>query len=452
MAFGFGILDYIVTLGCVAITVMLLGRPQQLLILLPLMISIDFILPIAGTILTPGHLVPLVLGLGMLFRPVARFPRAMWSFVLVYLVIVGTATGFGIAEGGAGSRPVIRAAFYINILIVFLYAYSVTARSGSALPILKGLALAAIVHAGLGFYQILADITGLPYRGVVYNESGYGRPVSQANGGFRINGLADEPKRMAFITFAGAIALVILGNLRLSRLHNRAALAGMSAIASVLTVSSSFFVAVAVWIGHFVTRPRYLAFALFAFLVTMGLVLVIAPDFVSQQLDFGSNIVDRRMQELEVGIEGENVYRQEFYAFEYLANHSQAAITGVGMGRYNYELFLYYGAGVGLSEEGNIMPLNSQLLEVLFDLGLAGLAILVFGPLLLLVRSDASSFATWWFRAIVAFLWVQSFFVQDLLYLGLVCGALFATQLRAASAPALPASRPVQSVRMVTTN
>ncbi|MGB3165493.1 MAG: hypothetical protein WBA68_01815 [Alteraurantiacibacter sp.] len=425
MAFGFGILDYIVVALCLAATIALLHRPEKLIVILPLMMSIDFFIPL-GTFVTPGHIVPLILGGAMLVKPVAQIPRIVTSIALLYLVVLAVAVLYAVVLGGAGSRPFVRGAFYLNILLVFLYGYAVTARTGSLLPIVKGLAVAALCHAFAGFYQIVAELLNLPYRGVVYNESGYGAPIQEGASAMRINGMADEPKRMGFVVFAGAIALMLLASIDAEGKGRRFVGAGASLLAGLLTLSSSFFGAVAIWLLQFISRPHYLLIGGILLVLLTGLLFVLAPDAASQTWSSGSLLVERRMIELEYGLDNTVVYRQEFYGFDFLLQNPRELITGVGMGRYNLELFQVYGTAAGLNELGGVQTINSQLLEVGFDMGLAGVLLILVAPFILAAKMDASHTGGWWMRSIVIFLAVQAWFVNSLLFLGLTSGCALA--------------------------
>ena len=133
----------------------------------------------------------------------------------------------------------------------------------------------------------------------------------------------------------------------------------------------------------------------FVFLICSAMLwglLAIFPDagiYEAIQVGF-----ERRFDEVEVGLDGQKVYRQEFFAWDYLGSHPVRALFGVGVGGYPSVFHDIYGAGAGLSPKGIPLYLNSNFLEIIFDLGaiFAALFYVSIGILVLKLRKAGETF------------------------------------------------------------
>lgn len=95
----------------------------------------------------------------------------------------------------------------------------------------------------------------------------------------------------------------------------------------------------------------------------------------------------------------------------------------MGLGRYNRLLNEEFGNVAGLTDDGQLRPLNSQLYEIAFDLGVLGLVAIggaLIASLLAVGRRDALSFTLY---AILLLVVIQALTIQTLLFASLLVGA-----------------------------
>ena len=419
MPTGFGIIDYIVVIASLVLASYLLTtRPQRLLLFLPTLVTIDFFIPFLSQ-LTPGRLVPLLIAAWWGFT--WRLPMKRWLLTGVGIVII--ATLFGMLMGDSGARPGIRAVSYLNLLILLGFSWQfATGKTGNRF-LFQGFALAGVVHGFYSVYQILANRLGLPYRGIVYSadETGGGMIFGEA---FRVNGLADEPKRLGLILLAGAIALVYLalcerGFMKRYLWHG---VAVMIFLISFLTYSASYLVAVVIWVPVAVLLSSQGWKYGIGLSLVAGALMVFMGDTVRLYMENQQLLMERREMEMDQGLDAQKVYRQEFFAGEYLRESPMTVLTGVGMGRYYEVLNLNYGAGAGIDLWGGLLPLNSQPLEVIFDTGLPGFLLGYVGGIVLIWKVRRKGKAGYLLAALIAFELIQSLFVQSLPLLMIAMG------------------------------
>ena len=120
------------------------------------------------------------------------------------------------------------------------------------------------------------------------------------------------------------------------------------------------------------------------------------PEQRDRQGDPAPALGPHRMDELEVGIDGTYVYRQEFFAWAYAIENPLNFLGGVGLGQYN-DLFLSrFGPGAGYTIGGALAPLNSVYFETSFDLGgfFTSALYILLGALVLLSTNRVKRFLT----------------------------------------------------------
>jgi hypothetical protein len=415
MASGFGAIDYVVVASIALCAAYLLStRPALLLVLLPLFVTVDFFVPVA-TQLTPSRFVPMMLGAWLLLgsRRSMRTNEAIWLIPGATMLLLSLACA--LLEADSGLRPILRTLHYLNLYFLFLFTVRVSRDERALRSLLWGLVLAGAAHGGYAAYQLLAYNLGLPYRGIVYGASGAGGTALAAGEAFRINGLADEPKRLGYVLFAATLAcLHFTPMLPVRRRVIVAAIALTCSTLSLLTFSVSYYLSVALALALIAaTSPRAIRHLLFGALVLLAAASVF-PQAIDRQSARMLAMLEARSAEVAAGLDSEVVYRQEFYANDFLRTHPEAAITGVGIGRYNRVLNDAYGTGVGYGPGGAVRPLNSQVLEIVLDLGAAGL-VLFYGTLAAIILAlgtrNAIEVAL---RSLLIFLAVQSLTIQDL--------------------------------------
>lgn len=420
MVFGYTILDPIVVLSGTAYAgYLLLKRPVQLMAFLPLALSIFFFIPLA-TNLTLWQTVPLLLIGRLLLVGRARLSADARPIFGVLVILFVASLAYALVAGADPTRAIIRAMYYLSAFALFLFAYEMTLKPDGYALFVRGFAVVAILYGIYGAYQILAFYGGLPVRGIVYGPNSTGL-IAMEYGLPRINSLANEPKRLGYVMFVGALACFTLAREK-SGVTRRwlIAASGLSLGISLMTFAGSYFLAVALFIvcALFFYPLRVQRFVLAGSLVVAMFLALGYGDQIAESLQHG---FERRMAEVEVGLDGKVVYRQEFFANDFIAKHPLEAVTGVGVGQYYSVLNREYGEGVGYSEKGGLAPLNSTLLETAFDV--SGIAAgLLYGALGLLTLSLHRRGFVFLSLALL-FLLIQSLTIQTLLYLAVVAGA-----------------------------
>lgn len=325
MSFGHGPLDYIIVLLILAATARLLVRaPTRLLLWLPLFLTIDFFIPLV-TQLTPGRLIPLMLGAWLVLKGRLTIGRDEAPWVLPFLLVLLASAAFALVVGDSGGLPIVRLAYYLGSWFVALFVVRVAHDREAILRLVRGFALAAVVHGGYAFYQLLASRVGLPFRGIVYDETEGGSAAAVIGSALRVNGLADEPKRLGYVLLAGVFALLFLqqnsGTPFVRRWAGPAALACLAVF--LLTYSSSYFAASALTVAILLTTStRLLRPALVVAVLGVGYAAVNVEETsrLVERLDF---ILNSRIEEVAAGTNTRFVYRQEFFAQEYLGDNPE---------------------------------------------------------------------------------------------------------------------------------
>lgn len=383
MIIGYTPLDPIVVLfGTLMAIYFLVCKPVKLMEWLPTALTIYFFIPIV-TLLTLWQTVPMLL-MGRLFVK-GRIYSA--PFVKPFIITVGLAflvsTGYALTYGESMSRTIIRFTYYFGLFALFSFVFEMGRKKECQDLFLRGMVALGVVLALYGIYQIIAIYSGLPVRGIVRGVSGAEFAMEQ--GVPRINSFASEPKRLGYVMFLCGMAALSIARREPGEANKmRWRAFGIFAV-SLFTFAGSYFLAIAIF-----AILASLIFPSRATIWVLGIAVLISfIDFMVPDLNlfnvFASGY-DRRMTELEVGLTGERVYRQEFYAWDYIYQDPIAAVFGVGLGQYYSVFNQTYGFGAGLSESGTLNPLNSNFLELLFDL--SGIAAVVFysGVILLIIR------------------------------------------------------------------
>ena len=437
MVFGYTILDPIVVLSGTAYAgYLLLKRPVHLMAFLPLSLSIYFFIPLA-TYLTLWQTVPLLLLGRLLVVGPARLSVDVRSIVSLLVILFIASLAYALVSGADPTRAIIRAMYYLSAFALFWFAYEMALKPDGYSLFVRGFAVVAILYGIYGAYQILAFYGGLPVRGIVYGPNSTGL-IATEYGLPRINSLANEPKRLGYVMFVGALACFTLAREK-SGVTRRwlMAASALSLGISLITFSGSYFLAVALFIvcALFLYPSGVPRFVLAGSLVA-GMAMILGyGDHIAEALQHG---FERRMEEVEVGLDGRVVYRQEFFANDFIAKHPLQAVTGVGVGQYFSVLNREYGEGVGYNEKGGLAPLNSSLLETTFDV--SGIAVgLLYGSLgVLTLRLHRRGFV--FLSLALLFLLIQSLTIQTLLYLAVVAGVGVA-QLRVSQMNRVAAAR-----------
>ena len=373
MQIGYTFIDPLVVLVGTGMAIwFLLKNPMKLMGYMPAALSLYFIAPFV-TLLTLWQTVPLLL-LGRVFvKSGLRAAPFVQPVLMLFVGILLVSASYALIAGSDSTRVVLRSLYYLGIISIFSFSYEMGRRAECYEVFLKGLVITGMVLAIYGIYQIIAFNTGLPVRLIVRGT--FGVDAGFENGILRINSFASEPKRLGYVLFVCGLACFFLAQLRPAKAR-RLKWTGYGIFAtSIFTFAGSYFAAIAVFTPvAFLLYPSRITKFLLSALFGVGALIVLFPDLgIVDAIQIGT---DRRATEIEIGLDGAVVYRQEFYAWDYLANHPLSAALGVGLGQYFTTLSQEYGIGVGMSERGALIPLNSGFLEMVFDL--SGLAAALF--------------------------------------------------------------------------
>jgi len=188
---------------------------------------------------------------------------------------------------------------------------------------------------------------------------------------------------------------------------------------SIMTFAGSYFAAIGLFgLAILLLYPsRATVYFISALVIGVGVSVAVPELGILEAIQYG---YERRVAEIEIGLDGSVVYRQEFFAWDYLRNNPSSSLTGVGIGQYFSVLNNTYGVGAGYNEQGGLMPLNSNFFELIFDLGLIA-AVLIYGGLILLVFRLRRAGETFFCLSLL-FLVVQSLTILNLLYIVLFAG------------------------------
>lgn len=366
MIIGYSLIDpIIVVVGTLFALLLLVRSPAKLLSWLPAALVLYFFIPTI-TLLTMWQTVPTLLVARALQRGRLVFASfANWLFAAVIIAIVFSMV-YSLTLGADKTRAGIRFLYYVGILGLTSFTYEMGHKAESYKLILQGLAVTGALLAAYGVYQIVAIQFGLPFRGIVRGTTE--AQIAYEGGLLRINSFASEPKRLGYVLFTCGLAAIFW-----SQSVPRSALmlkfvASIMFVVSILTFSGSYFLSVFLFflVAGVLYFRKYAAY-LCAGLITYAILGALIPEL--GVINVISEGLERRMTEVEVGLDGETVYRQEFFAWDYIGNHIDQSFFGLGMGQYYSTLNAEYGEGVGLGKNGRLLPLNSLFLELLFDLG-----------------------------------------------------------------------------------
>jgi len=361
--------------------VYLLGKaPIRVVAFMPTALSLYFFIPTV-TYLTLWQTVPMALTGWVFMRGKIGLPLSGRTVLAVIVLAFMLSAAYAVLAGDDISRAIFRIVYYLGMFAIFLFCYEMGKKSDAYRLLLIGLAVTGLVYAAYGLYQILGIQFGLPVRGIIRGT--YGVDMAYEYGFVRINSLANEPKRLGYVLFLGAMACVFLARLQ-PQYGNRLRLAASGIFTtSLFTFAGSYFAAVFLFVcAAVLLYPSRATIYFFGLLLAGAVAMAVVSDLGIYEALVHS--YERRLEEVELGLDGQNVYRQEFFAQQYLERHPLAAIFGVGLGQYYVTLYREYGVGVGLDAFGGLMPLNSTFLELVFDLG-GGVAVLFYSSIAALI-------------------------------------------------------------------
>lgn len=416
MIFGYTWLDpFVVILGTIGSAWIINRNPLRLVRILPVALSVYFFIP-TFAYLTLWQTIPMLLTIRMFVRKKLIFPREIHLIIAALVACFLFSAAYGVFGGSDSSRALIRIVYYLGVFSLLSFGYEIGRSEQAILLLKKGFVILGVIYGSYGLYQIAADALGLPVRGILRGV--YGADLAYEYGMVRINSLANEPKRLGYLLFISALACFTL--VEQNNRSRKLKLLGVIVFGlSFLTFAGSYFITLVLF-ALFLSvlyAEKFLKFLLL-FGCVVAVALVLFPEIgIYEAIQHG---YERRYDEIEVGLDGARVYRQEFYAWELLRSEPSIWLTGLGLGQYFITLFSVYGEGVGYSRYGSLVPLNSTFLETLFDLGGVAVSLIylsIFGLILKLRRAKET-----FLSMALLFLVLQSFTILTMLYIALFCG------------------------------
>ncbi|MEY8096906.1 hypothetical protein AB9F29_05730 [Falsihalocynthiibacter sp. S25ZX9] len=373
MVIGYTPLDPLVVLIGTALAIWFLAKaPVRLMAYLPTALSLYFFIPLF-TLLTLWQTVPILLTMRVFLQgrlKMAPSVKPIFAFAIMAFVLSATLT---IIAGSDTTRAIIRIIYYLGIFAMFSFCYEMGRKPDAFRLLLKGLVVLGVIYATYGFYQIVADRIGLPYRGILRGTSA--GDVAYEFGFVRINSLANEPKRLGYVMFVCALACFFYVPPKESTARWMKWIGRGIFFMSLFTFSGSYLMTIVIFgaVALLLYPSKATKFFFGAIIISAVLIVAFPEIGVIDAFQVG---YERRALEIEEGIDARFVYRQEFYGWDYLNNHPLAAFFGVGIGQYFTTLNQQYGMGVGFTEFGGLAPMNSTFLELIFDL--SGIVAVVF--------------------------------------------------------------------------
>ena len=417
VVFGYTIIDPIVViLGTLLAAYYLIRMPIRLLAFLPAALSVYFFIP-TFTFITLWQIVPSLIIIWLIIGQRLALSRPINMLMVFAILAIAWALSIALTLGEDPTRAILRLVYYAGALGVAIFCY-VMGRSPKAYRLfLRGLVATGIIFAFYGLYQVAAATTGLPYRGIVR-----GIAFAQAayeSGVFRINSFASEPKRLGYILFVCGLACWFHKpdnkNTKIRLQFSSICIFGVS----FFTISASYYIAVLGTIAGSLVLFDTKVNKLFYYLGAAGVISLIAfsDSDIWGALELGLN---RRLVEIEVGADGQRVYRQEFFAWKFVDSHPVDTLLGTGLGQYYSRLHFEYGIGAGMTPRGELFPLNSNALELVLEFGAIFTLVFYLGlaKLIWRLRNAKEHFLS----ISVMFLAIHSFTVVTFLFIAMFSG------------------------------
>ncbi len=419
MVFGYTNFDPLVVIFGTLLAIWYLNRNAVKLIgFMPTALSLWFFIPWFNTF-TLSQALPLVLTARAALKGSIKLPKMARPVLLILAPCVAVSCLIAFSLGAQQARAIIRIIYYLSLFAMFGFSYELGRKPEATKILLKGFVILGIVYSMYGAYQILAYYTELPVRGIVRDTSG-GSTIAAMRGLPRVNSLANEPKRLGYVLFLSALACVFLARIQSRKVSQKLYGSATFIVAmSIMTFSSSYFLALACFsVGLLFLKPsKSMLYTVGIAIIAVIIVLLLPNSGILQAI---VNSYDQRMSEFDHGIDNTVVYRQEFFAWDYLFKNPWAALFGVGLGQYYSVLNETYGYGAGLGEGGDLLPLNSNFLELVFDFG--GIATLTIYSSLVALIIKLQKMKEFFYCYGILFLLCQSFTILTLIFTTLLAG------------------------------
>lgn len=384
---GHGPIDYLVVIGMVALSFWIgLTQPQKILWLLPAACTFYFFIKVV-TLLTPIKLIPFFFFLGLALRGEKGYLRIngrYWHIWILLSILFCTLLGaiylpqFQLTSPSpyTKTRLIVQFVSYTNLVLIYLIAHRETSKPGGVALLFKSYIFTTTLLCFYGVYQWVASQTGLPMRGIVYTEEIVGAALDFENFIFRINSLANEPKRLSYMLMISVVIMLSLkekNRLIFPKKWQTRAVIFLHLLCVFLTYSTSIYLSIAVFFGLMillaVRRYYHRLYFRIAIAGILGILLMLVSfPTLRERLIL---LYELRVESQIAQIDGEVYVRVETDAINYLKANPKHILLGVGPGNYNFALNDEFGWGKGVNGSF-IFPLNSSLLTLLMDFGLLG--------------------------------------------------------------------------------
>lgn len=388
---GHGLIDYLFVFFMLAYAYYAgITKPYRILYILPACLSFFFFIPL-GSNLTADKLVPVVfiasviLSKGANYFSLEKKANNTWigkiwlmlAFSIIIGIIYSNFYANYIKSPLINSRLIVQIISYINVILIFIIARKECAKINGKNILLKSFLITTSILCIYGVYQYYAHQFGWPYRGIVYSEN------STSIGGFqdsedlvfRINSLANEPKRLTYFL---VISLIILFKYRKNILQKinvlwYVFLVIIHATILWLTYSTSIYISIAVFIALLMLYVVFIKFNKVLFRQLSLFLIIGISAYFYQKVYFDTLYevrVDKQLEREEV--------RAEVKGQEFILSYPEMFILGMGPGNYNFALAKEYPGKAGLSGNGRFLtPFNSGIMTYIYDFGVIGFLFLL---------------------------------------------------------------------------
>lgn len=389
---GHGILDYLVIIVLVLYAYWAgQTKPHRILYILPACMSFFFFIEV-GPRLTPDKLVPPVFIMSIILSKGANYfsisskrnhnswIEKIWILIAASVIIGAIYTNYYanyVTSPHIKTRLVIQITSYINFVLIFIIARKECSKAKGTELLIKSFLITTSILCLYGLYQYFANKYGLPYRGIVYSatKTGFGSFHDSTDDIFRVNSFANEPKRLSYFLVIGLIILfkhrkIIIAKINLLRY---VLVTLLHVYILWLTYATSIYISLAVFVFLLISYVLFISYNKLLFRQLLFLIIAAVSAYYYQTNYFDS-IYEARV---EAQLENEEI-RAEVRGQEFLLNHPEMFILGLGPGNYNFALSKEYDGKAGITINGYLIPYNSGLMTYLFDFGILGLLLLLY--------------------------------------------------------------------------
>lgn len=372
---GHGIYDYIVIIGFIIATVYVaVTKPYNIIYLLPAAGSVWFFIDFV-TMITPIKIVPAIFILFTLNkgRGYFNFKNDFWAQAILILFclycIIGliyTLSFDGFESYSPYKRVLIQFMTYINQLFIYFILKKEIRTPADLSKFFRIFVITTTILCLYGFYQYIAFQLGLPFRGIVYSADQVSAAYDKFYNFFRVNSLANEPKRLGNILVMGLLMLLALRSSFSQKWI--IFLVFVHILCGFLTYSTTFFLLIGILIFCLVFLSftdqalKYFRKLTLIFLMLSLPLLIIFQNRL--QIIYNVRVVDQIER-----AQNEKSYYLDKYAIDYFTADWSGFIFGYGLGNYNF--ILEKKIGVGVTSYG-LEIMNSGVLNLIYDFGYIG--------------------------------------------------------------------------------